>query len=212
MRDRRTPGRQGSVHARSRVHTAPAIFTDTKEYTLKRYQLGSLVFALGLCAAPLLQAQHQPTEGIRFGVGGGLTLPMGTFADIDKSGWHLLGLIQLPISASPIHLRFDAMYGQTSHKGGGGNTTLTGATADLVYHLGDRAASVRPYVLGGLGFYSADFGGGSSESKLAFGLGGGILFSVGTMHAFLETRYMSVQTSGSSLTFLPISLGVMFGQ
>ncbi len=177
---------------------------------MKRYQLGSLVFALGLCAAPLLQAQHQPTEGIRFGVGGGLLLPMGTFADFDKSGWHLLGLIQLPISQSPIHLRFDAMYGQTSHKGGGGNTTLTGATADLVYHLGDHAASVRPYVVGGLGFYSVDVG-GSSESKVAFGVGGGILFSVGTMHAFLETRYMSVQTD-PSFHFLPISLGVMFGQ
>jgi outer membrane protein with beta-barrel domain len=194
------------------VHTASAFFTDTKENTLKRYQFGSLVFALGLCAAPVLQAQHQPTEGIRFGVGGGLTLPMGTFGDIDKSGWNLVGLIQLPISHSPIHLRFDAMYGQTSHKSpASGNTTLTGATADLLYHLGDHMAKVRPYVLGGLGFYNVD-GGGGSESKLAFGFGGGILFGVGTMHAFLEGRYMSVQTSGSSLNFLPISLGVMFGQ
>lgn len=180
---------------------------------MTRFQLGSLVVALGLCAAPALRAQAQPTEGIRFGVGGGLTLPMGTFGDVDKAGWHLVGVLQLPISQSPIHLRFDAMYGQTSHKSpASGNTTLTGGTADLLYHLGDRAAKVRPYVLGGLGFYNADFGGGSSQSKLAFGLGGGILFGVGTMHAFLETRYMSVQTSGSSLNFLPISLGVMFGQ
>jgi hypothetical protein len=181
---------------------------------MKRIHFSSLAVVLGLCAAPALRAQAQPTEGIRFGVGGGLTLPMGTFGDVDKAGWHLLGVLQLPISQSPIHLRFDAMYGQTSHKGGGsGSTTLTGATADLLYHLGDRAASVRPYILGGLGFYNADFGGTSnSESKLAFGFGGGILFGVGTMHAFLETRYMSVQTSGKSLTFLPVSLGVMFGQ
>ena len=75
------------------------------------------------------------TEGIRFGVGGGLTLPMGNYADIDKAGWHVLGLIQLPISQSPIHLRFDAMYGQTSHKSvfGSGSTTLTGATGDLLW-------------------------------------------------------------------------------
>jgi hypothetical protein len=179
---------------------------------MKRYQFGSLVLALGLCAAPALHAQAQPTEGIRFGVGGGVTLPMGTFGDIDKAGYHLLGLLQLPISQSPIHLRFDAMYGQTSHKGGGGKTTLTGATADLLYHLGDHHASVRPYILGGLGIYNADFGGSTSETKLAFGFGGGILFGVGTMHAFLEGRYMSVQTSGSSLSFIPISLGVMFGQ
>jgi Outer membrane protein beta-barrel domain len=183
---------------------------------MKRYHVASLAIVLGMCAAPLLHAQSQPTEGIRFGVGGGLTMPLGNFGDVDKTGWHVLGVLQLPISQSPIHLRFDAMYGQTSHKSGfgSGNTTLTGATADLLYHLGDHAAKVRPYVLGGLGFYNADFGGGSgnSETKLAFGLGGGILFGVGTMHAFLETRYMSVQTTGSSLTFLPISLGLMFGQ
>jgi hypothetical protein len=62
-----------------------------------------------------------------------------------------------------------------------------------------------------LGVYNFD-GGGGSETKLAFGAGGGILFSIGTMHAFLEGRYMSVQTSGSSLTFLPVTLGLMFGQ
>jgi len=181
---------------------------------MKRYQLSSLIVALALCAAPALHAQSQPTEGIRFGVGGGLTLPMSDYGDIDKAGWHVMGLIQFPISQSPIHLRFDAMYGQTSHKSGfgSGNTTLTGATGDLLYHLGDRSSRVRPYVLGGLGFYNADFGGSSnSESKFAFGLGGGILFSIGTMHAFLETRYMSVQTTGNSLTFLPVTLGLMFG-
>jgi hypothetical protein len=32
------------------------------------------------------------------------------------------------------------------------------------------------------------------------------------MHAFLEGRYMSVQTSGSSLNFLPITLGLLFGR
>jgi len=179
---------------------------------MKRSYFSSLVVALGLCAAPVLQAQSQPTEGIRFGVGGGLTLPIGNFGDVDKAGWNLVGLIQLPISQSPIHLRFDAMYGQTSHKSpASGNTTLTGATADLLYHLGDRSSKVRPYVLGGLGFYNVDAF-GSSNSKLAFGFGGGILFGVGTMHAFLEGRYMSVQTSGSSLNFLPISVGVMFGR
>jgi hypothetical protein len=172
-----------------------------------------LALALGLFAAPALHAQAQPTEGIRFGVGGGLILPMGNYGDFDKAGWHVLGLIQVPISNSPIHFRADAMYGQTSHKSGfgSGSTTLTGATADLLYHLGNRAAQVRPYVLGGLGFYNVDVG-GTSQSKLAFGAGGGILFGVGTMHAFLEGRYMSVQTSGSSINFLPISLGVMFGQ
>jgi outer membrane protein with beta-barrel domain len=180
---------------------------------MKRIRLGVLTLAFGLFSTSALYGQHpQPTEGIRFGVGGGITLPTGDYGTVDKAGWHVLGLIQLPISQSPIHLRFDAMYGSTSHKAGfgSGNTKLTGATADLVYHLGERRASVRPYVLGGLGIF--DVSDGSSQSKFAFGLGGGILFGVGTMHAFAEARYISVQTSGSSLTFIPISVGLMFGR
>ena len=178
---------------------------------MKPVQLGILALALGLFASSELGAQAQPTEGIRFGVGGGLTMPIGTYGDFGKAGWHALGVLQFPIGQSPLHGRVDAMYGQTSHDVGSGSTTLTGATGDLVYHIGDRAASVRPYILGGVGFYNVDAGGGS-ESKFAFGAGGGILFSIGTMHAFLEGRYMSVQTSGNSLSFLPITLGLLFGR
>jgi opacity protein-like surface antigen len=175
---------------------------------MRHHRFGILALALGLCATPALQAQHaQPTEGISFGLGGGLTLPTSNYATFDKTGWHLLGLIQLPISESPIHLRFDVMYGATSHKSGPGSTKLTGATADLLYHLGERASSVRPYVLGGLGFYNVS--NGSSNTKFAYGLGGGILFGLGGSHAFLEARYMSIQASGSSLAFFPITLGVM---
>jgi len=178
---------------------------------MKRIRLGILALALGLFATPALGAQAQPTEGIRFGVGGGLTMPIGTYGDFDKAGWHALGVLQFPIGQAPIHGRVDAMYGQTSRDVGSGSTTLTGATGDILYHIGDRAASVRPYILGGIGFYNVDAG-GASESKFAFGAGGGILFSIGTMHAFLEGRYMSVQASGSSLNFLPITLGLLFGR
>jgi hypothetical protein len=178
---------------------------------MKRVRLGILAIVLVVFATPGLGAQAQPTEGIRFGVGGGLTMPIGTYGDFDKAGWHALGVLQFPIGQAPLHGRVDAMYGQTSHDVGSGSTTLTGATGDILYHIGDREASVRPYILGGLGFYNVDFG-GASESKFAFGAGGGILFSIGTMHAFLEGRYMSVQTSGSSLNFLPITLGLLFGR
>lgn len=122
-----------------------------------------------------------------------------------------MGVLQFPIGQAPIHGRVDAMYGQTSHDVGSGSTTLTGATGNVVYHMGDRAASLRPYILGGLGFSNADLG-GASETKLTFGAGGGVLFSIGTMHAFVEGRYMSVQTSGSSITFLPITFGLLFGR
>ena len=180
---------------------------------MKRVHLGALSLALGLLGAPGLRAQAQPTEGVRFGLGVGATVPMGDYADIDKTGYHLLGVLQMPLASSPVHIRVDAMYSQTSHDAVSGNTTLLGGTVDALYHLGDRAASARPYILGGLGFYNVDFGGAAgSETKLAFGFGGGVLFGLSGLHAFAEARYMSVQTSGSSLTFVPITIGLMFGR
>jgi len=179
---------------------------------MPRIRLGVLALALGLFATATLQGQAQPTEGVRFGLGAGLIFPTGNYGTVDKAGWHVMGLIQLPIAHSPIHLRFDGMYGSTSHKSafGPGSTKLAGATADLLYHLGERASKVRPYVLGGLGIFNVSDG--SSTTKFTFGLGGGLLFGVGNAHAFLEGRYMSIQTSGSSLNFLPVSFGLMFGQ
>ena len=158
----------------------------------------------------------QPTEGTRFGIGVGPLLPLGDYSTADKLGFHALGLVQIPIPNTPIHLRADLMYAQTSHKNGvSGNSKLIGGTIDALYHLGDHHASVRPYILGGLGYYNvkATFSGGSaSQSKIAFGLGGGVLFGLGaSMHGFAEARYMSVQTSGGSTAFVPITLGLMFG-
>jgi hypothetical protein len=175
---------------------------------MKRIHMAVLGLALGLVAAPTLRAQ-QPTEGIRFGFGVGPTLPIGDYGNVDKLGYHVLGALQMPISGSPVHVRVDVMYSQTSHDIVSGNTTLFGSTVDALYHLGDRAASARPYILGGLGLYNVDAG-GASEAKLAFGFGGGLLFNLSGLNAFVEARYMSVQTSGSSLTFVPITVGLMF--
>jgi hypothetical protein len=176
---------------------------------MKRISIGTLALAIGLYATPALHAQAQPTEGIRFGFGVGPTLPIGTYGDFDKMGYNVTGILQMPISQSPVHIRVDVQYSQTSHDGAPGSTTLFGATVDALYHLGARSASARPYILGGLGLYNVDAGGGS-QSKIAYGFGGGFLFGLSGLNAFVEARYMSVQTSGSSLSFVPITVGLMF--
>ncbi len=49
---------------------------------------------------------------------------------------------------------------------------------------------------------------------MAFGFGAGIALPLGTggNRLFAETRYTSVSTSGSSLNFLPIVVGISFGK
>ena len=166
-----------------------------------------LLAALG---APALQAQH-----LHFGLGGGLTMPMGDYNTADKMGFHGLGMLQLAPPAMPIQFRGEGMYSQSSHDGVGGNTKITGGMVSVVYPFGLPAAPIRPYVLGGLGYYSVKvditgFGSGS-ESKIGFGGGGGVMFGLGGMHAFAEARYMSISTSGGSTAFVPITVGLMFG-
>jgi opacity protein-like surface antigen len=178
---------------------------------------GTLVIA-SLLAPAVASAQVnrvQPTEGVRFGLGAGLTLPLGDYSTADKLGFHGMGILQMPLRNSPVHLRADVMFSTTSHKGGvSGSSRLIGGTFDALYHLGDRASSARPYVLGGLGLFNvhADFGGTTASStNVALGLGGGVLFGIGaTMHGFAEARFMDVFTSGGSTTFVPITVGLMF--
>ena len=181
-----------------------------------------LATSLVLAALVMPAAAHaqmnrvQPTEGIRYGLGAGLTLPMGNYSTGDKLGFHGLGMVQMPLHNSPIHLRADLMFSTTSHKNSvSGSSRLIGANVDALYHLGDRAASARPYILGGIGVYNVHVTAGGfsgSNTNFAINAGGGVLFGVGTsMHAFAEARYIDVMTSGGSTAFIPITVGLMFG-
>jgi opacity protein-like surface antigen len=178
---------------------------------MNRTSLSALAVAVALCAAIPLRAQViQRTEGFRFGLGLGATMPMGDYGNLDKMGINILGVFETPLARSPLYLRLDGIYSTTAHKGASGNTSILGATASVLYHLSAPQAQARPYILGGLGIYNVDVG-PSSETKIGYALGGGVTFTIGGLSAFAEARYASIQTSGSSITFVPVTVGLMFG-
>lgn len=176
---------------------------------MRRFSLAVLAVAALLVAASSASAQ-----GIRWGVGAGLLMPIGDYGDADKMGFigGFGGTYSMP---GGIGIRGELSYGQTSHDGGvSGNTKIIGGMASLVYALG-ATPGMRPYLMGGLGMYNVkiDVGGTSgSESKIGFGFGGGLSFPMGAggSRMFVETKYTSISTSGSSLTFLPIVVGISF--
>lgn len=181
---------------------------------MKRLSLSALAVAAALCAAIPLRAQLiERTEGFRFGLGIGATLPMGDYGDVDKMGLNVLGVFETPLANSPLFLRVDGLYSSTAHDGPDGTTGILGGTASALYHFSAPQAQARPYALAGLGIYNVDFGtpGVDSETKIGFGLGGGVTFNLAGFNAFAEARYMSVKTSGSSMTFVPLSVGLLFG-
>lgn len=178
---------------------------------MKRMSLSALVVAVALCAAIPLRAQLIPrTEGFRFGLGLGATFPMGDYGTADKMGINILGIFETPLAHSPLYLRIDGIYSTTAHDGTSGTTGILGGTASALYHFSAPNAQARPYVLGGLGIYNVDPGPGS-ETKIGYAFGGGVTFNLGGLNAFAEARYASVQTSISSTTFVPLTVGLMFG-
>lgn len=169
-----------------------------------------------VAVALLIGATTTAAQGVRIGLGAGLLLPMGDYKTADKTGWVAGVDVTDWLTGGSIGIRAEGSYSQTSHKAGvSGNSKIIGGMADVVYAFGKTAASMRPYLLGGVGFYNVKFTGTGpsvSESKIGFGGGGGVAFKLGTggSRVFVEAKYVSVSTSGSSTTFLPVRAGIRF--
>jgi hypothetical protein len=166
---------------------------------------------LSLSVATFIGVSGVVAQSVRIGLGGGLTLPLGDYHDSDQAGWHVLGKVDIVVPESPLDVRVDAMYSQTSQRAPStGTTKLAGGTADLVWHVPTAAPGVKPYVVGGAGVYNDNLGGGST-TKFAWGAGLGGSIAVGPIHGFVEARYISIHLPGTALRFVPVTAGLSFG-
>src|SRR2546426_11618996 len=57
---------------------------------------------LAVCCTAVAGIAAAQTPSARFGLGGGATIPVGTYKDSDKIGWHGLGLVQFGLPAAPL--------------------------------------------------------------------------------------------------------------
>jgi opacity protein-like surface antigen len=183
---------------------------------MKRSSVAVLALG-GLLALGAGSAQAQ--SGLTFGLGGGVTLPTGDFADFSKSlGWQGTAIVGYQ-PAGNLGARVDFLYGQTKFDedetaGLGGKTTLAGGLASLVYRF-PVAGSVKPYLVGGAGVYNVktdpDALPSDDETKFAAGGGLGIKFKAGSdAQFFVEGRFINVFTSGDDANFIPLTVGITF--
>ena len=183
-----------------------------------------LQLALAVTVAAVAGVTVVSAQGVRFGLGGGLIAPLSDYSDNDKMGWHATLNANFAIPLSPVGIRVDGLYGQTSHKDIGttavtGNTKLIGGIANVVYKIPVPAPIVKPYLLAGGGVYNVKIKAQSgpsasidtSETKFTWDFGGGATFGAGPASFFAEIRYVSIQESGGSTKFVPITVGVTFG-
>jgi hypothetical protein len=180
---------------------------------MKRFGLAVLaVAALAVTARP---AMSQAAAGsLRYGIFGGLVMPMGDYGDLDKMGFVGGAGATYWLASGNIGIRGEASYAQTSHDGVDGNTKMIGGLASVVYALQPASAPARFMLSGGLGFTNVKESiTDASESKLSFGFGAAVAFKLGagSTRLVVGTRYQSV-TTDPSLNFVPITVGLSFGK
>jgi hypothetical protein len=183
---------------------------------MKRF--GLVILAMALC---VVAARPATAQGVRYGVSAGVLLPMGDYNTADKLGFVGGAGATYWLAGQPIGIRGDLSYSQTSHdasSGLDGHTKILGGMASVVYALNPASAPARIMLTAGLGYYNVKIDdatiGSASESKVAFGGGAAVAFKMGTgsTRVVVGTRFTSVSTTGGSLTFLPITVGLTFGK
>ena len=178
---------------------------------------GVAALTLGtLLAAPALRAQ-----GAEFSLGGGVGIPLGTFDDAAKMGWHGLAAVSFVPNGAPVGIQIDGQYQQFKLDGfTDTKERFLMGTANVVFKFKTSEESTfRPYLIGGGGVYNLKTTGNVTPGTLfeggvtKFGInaGAGFDFKAGGAGLFLEGRFHDVFTSGENVKFIPITVGIRFG-
>lgn len=129
-----------------------------------------LAAAVVAALAPVaLHAQAQSAASvaarpISFGISGGAALPTGDGSDAVSTGFIVGGHLKYSSPTLPVGFRADVNYSRNSFKDGiDGNTSILSGFANAVFTFTPQTSTLRPYVLGGIGF-----GRVSAEADIGF--------------------------------------------
>jgi hypothetical protein len=163
----------------------------------------------------------QSAKAVSLGISGGAAIPAGDFGDLYTTGFNGTVSLMLRSVGSPVGLRLDGMYNKMSVKddatitvpgfGIADAAVITGANANLVYHL--PGTGISPYLIGGGGIYNMKIdvdGGDDPDSENKFGVNGGIgaSFPLSGFSTFIEARYHHVFTDNKATQFIPVTFGI----
>lgn len=170
----------------------------------------SSFFALLIAGAMLLSPQVASCQA-RFGVAGGLAIPVSDLADDANLGWNVAASINFGGTHVPIGARIEGAMNGFDLKNFDDDVRILDLTANAVLNIAQRPSS--PYLIGGLGIYNSKVATADSKSALGANLGGGLRFVVGDMTALLEARYHLMfgdRTDLANYQFIPITFGIIF--
>jgi hypothetical protein len=178
---------------------------------------GGLVIRKAILTTGSVLVLFSPTAGMAQNrpsifVGGGVTIPVGDYADLVKTGWMATGGVVVPVGTRGIFIPIEGVYGRNSSDvTGGGHRDLYGGTAGIGYRFGEESR-VGVYVIGAGGFLvlRTDPGTGTSatETELAYFGAGGVDIPVSRkLMLWIETRYFA----RGDVKFVPVFAGLSVG-
>jgi opacity protein-like surface antigen len=172
-----------------------------------------LVLLSSIVALALPGGADAQLPGVRLGVAGGPSFPLGDLADEASTGFHLRGGLGVEIPLVPLGVRADVVWQQFPDEHAG-NFTQLGGLLNATWRMPMPLA--RPYLIGGAGLMrheepDEDHGDhaheGGSSTEFAFAAGGGLEIRLLRLGAFLEARYLDW---GGGHRAVPLTLGITF--
>jgi len=189
--------------------------------SLIRYACVLALFVLPSVAFAQEAQQVISDNKVVYGVGGGVSIPVGDTEESLERGFAVHGFARFRLSDTPLIPRVDLEYQKFDFKGGlDGNASMIAGTAGVQLFIGG-AQSLRFYGVGGIGAYHLKFEAdgpiGGSDSATRFGLngGGGVAFRVNPrLSVYGEIRFVNVLNDegavDSDLQTVPFTLGITF--
>ena len=173
-----------------------------------------LVAAVGLTLAiPAASADAQ--RPVSFGIVAGASMPTGDAGDQVNTGFNFGASLGFQPAMLPVGVRVDALWNSfefSDESGEDGDMSVLSATANAVVSLPMASMPmVSPYLIGGLGLYSADPGGAEDrQNEFGWNIGAGLRFNLAGFSTFAEARYNSFSLFDGDFSYVPITFGIMF--
>jgi opacity protein-like surface antigen len=179
---------------------------------VKHFVIAGFVAAAATLAATSA-SQAQGYNPFQIGASAGVAIPVSDFGNQADLGYNVTFAVGYKPQFTPIGVRAEAAYNQMGISGGGGNFNIPAFTGNLIFGLPIGIAS--PYVIGGAGLYRTNVDvqgvGSSGENHFGFNVGGGLRIPFSSsFETFVEARYHRVTLDGGNLSFVPITVGIMF--
>lgn len=154
------------------------------------------------------------------GLAGGGTTASGSINNRQDMGYNGLIAVQAGIPLFPFKIRADLHYNSFggssftnafSQARSGSDSRVISGSINAVMNL--LPGPVKPYLIGGVGYYDTQFSGNSGSRKMGYNYGAGVkvtkLFVEARMHSVQNTTF-DVANGRTTSKFIPVSVGFMF--